>query len=118
MTGYEELQPYGQWKTLDDYGAVWFPTSVPAEWAPYRYGHWASIAPWGWTWIDDQPWGFAPFHFGRWVYVDDRWGWAPGEPVDHPVYAPALVAFLETSEDAAPAEGPGPPVGWFPLGPG
>ena len=118
MTGYEELQPYGQWKTLDDYGAVWFPTSVPPEWAPYRYGHWASIAPWGWTWIDDQPWGFAPFHFGRWVYVDDRWGWAPGEPVDHPVYAPALVAFLETTEDAGPAEGPGPPVGWFPLAPG
>ena len=83
-----------------------------------RYGHWTLIAPWGWTWIDDQPWGFAPFHFGRWVYVDDRWGWAPGEPVDHPVYAPALVAFLETTEDAGPAEGPGPPVGWFPLAPG
>jgi hypothetical protein len=118
MTGSEELQPYGQWKTLDDYGPVWFPTAVPAQWAPYRYGHWTSIAPWGWTWIDDQPWGFAPFHFGRWVYVDDHWGWAPGDPVDHPVYAPALVAFLDTSESVPSAEGAGPPVGWFPLAPG
>jgi Family of unknown function (DUF6600) len=118
MTGYDELQPYGQWRTLDDYGPVWFPTSVSPEWAPYRYGHWTSIAPWGWTWIDDQPWGFAPFHFGRWVYVDDRWGWAPGDPVDHPVYAPALVAFLDASELVPPAEGADPPVGWFPLAPG
>jgi hypothetical protein len=118
MTGYEELQRYGQWKTLDDYGPVWFPTLIPAEWAPYRYGHWTSIAPWGWTWIDDQPWGFAPFHFGRWVYVDDRWGWSPGEPVNHLVYAPALVAFMETSEGAASSQASEPPVGWFPLAPG
>jgi hypothetical protein len=118
MTGYEQLQAYGQWETLDDYGPVWFPTSVPAEWAPYRYGHWASIAPWGWTWIDDQPWGFAPFHFGRWVRADDHWGWVPGNPVDRPVYAPALVAFLETSEGVPSTEGSEPPVGWFPLSPG
>jgi hypothetical protein len=42
----------------------------------------------------------------------------PGAPVAHPVYAPALVAFLETSEGGAPAEGTDPPVGWFPLAPG
>jgi hypothetical protein len=115
MTGYEGLDQYGRWQALDDYGPVWFPTAVPPDWAPYRFGHWASILPWGWTWIDDQPWGFAPFHYGRWVYVDDRWGWAPGTPVDYPTYAPALVAFMEMSEGAGPdAE----PVGWFPLAPG
>lgn len=76
MTGSEDLGSYGQWQSLDDYGPVWFPTSVPTDWAPYRFGHWTSVAPWGWTWIDDQPWGFAPFHFGRWVYIDDHWGWA------------------------------------------
>ena len=37
-------------------------------WAPYRYGHWAYVRPWGWTWVDDAPWGFAPFHYGRWVH--------------------------------------------------
>jgi hypothetical protein len=115
MTGYEGLDQYGRWQAFDDYGPIWFPTAVPPDWAPYRFGHWASIPPWGWTWIDDQPWGFAPFHYGRWVYVDNRWGWAPGSPVDYPTYAPALVAFMEMSEGAGPdAE----PVGWFPLAPG
>jgi hypothetical protein len=114
MTGYEGLDQYGRWQALDDYGPIWFPTAVPPDWAPYRFGHWASIPPWGWTWIGDQPWGFAPFHYGRWVYVDDRWGWAPGSPVDYPTYAPALVAFMGMSEAAGPdAE----PVGWFPLAP-
>src|SRR6185437_11315426 len=84
MTGYQRLDDYGRWENHRQYGAVWFPTAVPADWAPYRFGHWKSIAPWGWTWIDDQPWGFAPFHFGRWVHLDNRWGWAPGSRVKHP----------------------------------
>jgi hypothetical protein len=25
------------------------------------------MSPWGWTWVDNAPWGFAPFHYGRWV---------------------------------------------------
>jgi hypothetical protein len=120
MTGHERLDAYGRWEKRPDYGPVWFPAAVPADWAPYRFGHWASIAPWGWTWIDDQPWGFAPFHFGRWVRIDERWAWVPGSRVKHPVYAPALVAFLENiEEDGAAAQGRGePPVGWFPLAPG
>ena len=120
MTGHERLDAYGRWEKRPDYGPVWFPAAVPADWAPYRFGHWASIAPWGWTWIDDQPWGFAPFHFGRWVRIDERWAWVPGSRVKHPVYAPALVAFLENiEEDGAAGQGGGePPVGWFPLAPG
>jgi hypothetical protein len=118
MTGYERLDAYGRWEKRRDYGPVWFPAAVPADWAPYRFGHWASIAPWGWTWIDDQPWGFAPFHFGRWVRIDERWAWVPGSRVEQPVYAPALVAFLEDIEDADTARGGEPPVGWFPLAPG
>ena len=41
-------------------------------WAPYHYGHWAWVDPWGWTWVDDAPWGFAPFHYGRWAYHRPR----------------------------------------------
>ncbi|HLF58653.1 MAG TPA: DUF6600 domain-containing protein, partial [Alphaproteobacteria bacterium] len=78
MTGYQDLDGYGTWATAADYGPLWYPSRVQAGWAPYRYGHWAFVAPWGWTWIDDQPWGFAPFHYGRWVLVHDRWGWCPG----------------------------------------
>ena len=113
-TGYDELDRYGRWEALPDGRAVWFPYSVPADWAPYRFGHWVSIAPWGWTWVDDEPWGFAPFHYGRWIDVDGRWGWVPGPVQPDPVYAPALVAFIDP--DAGDPYG-GPDVGWFPLGP-
>ena len=110
-TGYDELAAYGIWQDTGDYGPVWFPDRrlLPADWEPYLYGHWDSIAPWGLTWIDDQPWGFAPFHYGRWVEIDSTWGWTPGAVDDDPVYAPALVAFLDTSDDA---------ISWVPLGPG
>jgi hypothetical protein len=112
-TGYDDLDRYGHWETLPDAEAVWFPDSVPPDWAPYRFGHWDWIAPWGWTWVDDEPWGFAPFHYGRWIDLDGRWGWVPGPVVADPVYAPALVAFVDIGE-----EGPDPDVGWFPLAPG
>ena len=118
MTGHERLDAYGRWETHRQYGPIWFPTAVPADWAPYRFGHWKSIAPWGWTWIDDQPWGFAPFHYGRWVRVGERWAWAPGARVKRPVYAPALVAFLETADPPAAPRVAEPAVGWFPLAPG
>src|SRR6185437_8968997 len=58
MTGYEDLDDHGSWRTEADVGPVWYPQAVPADWEPYRYGHWAWVDPWGWTWIDDQPWGF------------------------------------------------------------
>src|SRR5262249_47406403 len=73
MTGYEDLSGYGVWRSTPDYGTVWVPTRVAAGWAPYRYGHWAWVYPWGWTWVDDAPWGFAPFHYGRWAFVGGAW---------------------------------------------
>jgi hypothetical protein len=115
MTGYEDLDHHGTWSTVPDYGAVWIPARVAPGWAPYRHGHWAWISPWGWTWVDDAPWGFAPFHYGRWVHVHDRWAWAPGPIVRRPVYAPALVAFVGGSGWSVSVGG-GPAVGWFPLG--
>jgi hypothetical protein len=119
MTGFEELDAYGGWDTVPDYGAVWYPKSVPADWAPYRDGHWVWVEPWGWNWVDAEPWGFAPFHYGRWARIDERWGWVPGNFVPQPVYAPALVAFIEDPGigPSAPLE-TGPAVGWFPLAPG
>ena len=115
MTGYEDLDAYGSWRTVPEYGAVWIPARVAPDWAPYRDGHWAWVAPWGWTWIDDAPWGFAPSHYGRWVRVYDHWAWAPGPIVRRPVYAPALVAFVGGSNWSVSLHS-GPAVGWFPLG--
>ncbi len=118
MIGADQLYEYGQWNAVPQYGHVWYPNTVPAGWAPYRYGRWVWIDPWGWTWVDRQPWGFAPFHYGRWVYIRNRWGWVPG-PLDvRPVYAPAMVAFVGGSGWSVSLHlGGGRPVGWFPLGP-
>jgi hypothetical protein len=118
MTGYEDLDDHGDWRTEPNYGAVWYPRAVPVDWAPYHYGHWRWVAPWGWTWIDDEPWGFAPFHYGRWAYVGGRWGWVPGSVVVRPVYAPALVAFVGGAGwNLSVSIGQEPAVGWFPLAP-
>jgi FecR protein len=126
VIGYEDLDDHGTWRDDPTYGHVWFPNGVAVGWAPYHYGHWAFVAPWGWTWVEDEPWGFAPFHYGRWAIVGGGWGWVPGPmPVAgavfvRPVYAPALVAFVGGGGFAASIEiggAAGVGVAWFPLGP-
>lgn len=118
VIGYEDLDDYGGWRPVPEYGNVWFPHTTVVGWAPYRYGHWAYIYPWGYTWVDDAPWGFAPFHYGRWVNYNGVWGWVPCPPrapnvvYVRPVYAPALVAWV-----GGPHFGVGLSVGWFPLAP-
>src|SRR6202163_1376059 len=113
VVGYEDLDDHGDWRDTPEYGHVWYPRVEVADWAPYHYGHWAYIEPWGYTWVDDQPWGFAPFHYGRWVSSGGAWGWVPSPPraqgvvYVRPVYAPALVAWV----------GVGAGIAWFPLGP-
>jgi len=116
MTGFAELDTAGIWKIDPQHGPVWFPTASE-DWAPYRFGHWNWVAPWGWTWIDDQPWGFAPSHFGRWVLIDEHWAWAPGSVAGKPSYAPAAVAFLGTPGVGLSSED-GAAIAWFPLAPG
>ena len=116
MTGYEDLDDYGRWHYAADYGPVWTPNNIGGDWAPYRNGHWVWVAPWGWTWVEDEPWGFAPFHYGRWAFVDSSWCWVPGPVVVRPVYAPALVAFVGGGGFHL-AVGVGEGVAWFPLGP-
>src|SRR6202045_3015366 len=112
VAGTQDLDDNGRWESTPDYGYVWAPTVVVAGWAPYRFGHWVWIVPWGWTWVDDAPWGYAPFHYGRWVTVGGRWGWVAGPVAVRAVYAPALVVFI----GGGPG-GFGGNVGWFPLGP-
>ena len=117
MTGAEDLDRNGRWERHAEYGAVWYPIEVRADWAPYRHGRWAWVRPWGWTWVDEASWGFAPFHYGRWVSVSGRWGWWPGEYVARPVYAPALVAWVGGAHVGVSIGIGGPNVGWVPLAP-
>ena len=116
MTGYEDLDEYGDWSYVAGYGPCWHPRVVVGGWAPYRFGHWVYVGPWGWTWVEDEPWGFAPFHYGRWAYVNSGWFWVPGPVVVRPVWAPALVAFVGGGPGFHFSAGVG--VGWFPLAPG
>lgn len=117
MTGYEELDAHGDWIADDSYGTVWVPRAVPVGWAPYRFGRWRWVSPWGWTWVDAAPWGYAPFHYGRWVMIGGRWGWWPGNFVARPVWAPALVGFVGTGGASVSIGIGGPVVGWYPLAP-
>lgn len=116
MTGYEDLDEYGDWSYVAGYGPCWRPRALVVGWAPYRFGHWAWVGPWGWTWVEDEPWGFAPFHYGRWAFVSGGWLWVPGPVVVRPVWAPALVAFVGGRPGFRFSAGVG--VGWFPLAPG
>jgi hypothetical protein len=117
--GYQELDAHGEWVNDASYGTVWYPRVTIADWAPYRYGQWRWVHPWGWTWIDDARWGFAPFHYGRWVQSGSRWGWVPGPISRRPAYAPALVGFAGTPEHRpAPGRAHAPGSNWFPLAPG
>jgi FecR protein len=117
VVGSSDLDEYGAWRQTPDYGPVWVPTAVAPGWAPYSTGHWAWVAPWGWTWVDDAPWGFAPFHYGRWVSFGGYWGWAPGPYYARPYYAPALVAwFGGPGFGVGFGFGFGGGFGWCPLG--
>lgn len=118
MTGYEDLDEYGDWSYVADYGTCWRPRVLVAGWAPYRFGHWSWVGPWGWTWVEDEPWGFAPFHYGRWAFAGAGWLWVPGPSVVRPVYAPALVAWVGGGPRFNFSFSFGAGVGWFPLAPG
>jgi hypothetical protein len=117
MTGYEELDANGDWIADGTYGTVWVPRAVPVGWAPYRYGRWRWVAPWGWSWVDAAPWGYAPFHYGRWVTIGGRWCWWPGSYIARPVWAPALVGFVGSPGASFAVGVGGPVVGWYPLAP-
>jgi hypothetical protein len=118
MTGYEDLDRYGSWRTDSEYGPLWLP-SVSSTWVPYQDGRWTWLDPWGWTWVDNAPWGYAPFHYGRWVHVHKRWAWAPGRRERHPVWAPALVGWVGGSGWSLAFDGRNRRAaqGWYPLSP-
>jgi hypothetical protein len=102
QTFYQELSPYGAWMNYHDYGQVWMPNAGP-DFRPYATnGYWA-VTEYGNTWVSDYSWGWAPFHYGRWIFDDFYgWLWIPGSE-----WAPAWVAWRSG----------GGYYGWAPLGP-
>jgi hypothetical protein len=100
---YNELSPYGDWMDYPSYGRVWRPQADP-NFQPYgTNGHW-EMTEYGNTWVSDYPWGWAPFHYGRWLFDDYYgWIWVPGYE-----WGPAWVSWRSG----------GGYYGWAPLGPG
>lgn len=102
---YEVLSPYGTWVVVEGYGSAWRPHAfvVGADFYPYlTAGHWEYTV-YGWSWVSDWPWGWVPFHHGRWLFTDtDGWVWIPGDE-----WAPAWVEWRIG----------GGFIGWVPLGP-
>jgi FecR protein len=122
-TGSEDLDSYGVWSEVPDYGPVWVPAVNPG-WAPYRTGRWCWEPDYGWTWVSDEPWGWAPYHYGRWFVYGGSWVWWPGPvavyPGYYPIWAPAYVSFFGFGGggwDVGFGFGFGG-FGWLPCGPG
>ncbi len=117
--GSEDLDAYGHWVSVPDYGLVWQPV-VPVGWAPYRMGRWVWEPYWGWTWVSYEPWGWAPYHYGRWFWWNSGWAWWPGPvyPYYRPIWAPAYVSFFGFNGHWGFGFGFGfGSVGWLPIGP-
>ena len=103
-TFYEELSPYGVWIHDPQYGNVWRPDVDQEEFRPYySNGHW-EMTKYGNTWVSDYDWGWAPFHYGRWIHSTRRgWLWIPDTK-----WGPAWVTWRSGAGH----------YGWAPLGPG
>ena len=115
--GAEDLDQNGTWESTPDDGYVWAPNTVAVGWAPYRFGHWIWVSPWGWSWVDDAPWGFAPFHYGRWTTFGGRWCWVPGPRRANACICTRACCLGGRGAVGASASFAAGGVAWFPLGP-
>ena len=77
--GASDLNYYGQYYDVPEYGNVWQPNGVGIGWDPFSNGYWSYSPGFGYTWVSSYPWGWMPYRYGRWVFVGGRgWCWAPG----------------------------------------
>lgn len=96
-----QLSPYGRWVNTPRYGQVWIYRGAPDFRPYYTDGHW-EYTNYGWAWVSDYDWGWAPFHYGRWEY-DNFYGWMW---IPDYTWGPAWVSW--SSYDGY--------YGWAPLG--
>ena len=94
-----DLDAYGSWRDDPDYGYVWCPRVVEADWRPYNAGRWTWVQPFGWTWVSSEAWGWAPYHYGTWAHRNYGWAWCPGPVTQY--WSPAVVHFSEYSGGVA-----------------
>lgn len=102
----ESLNTHGKWVKLDKWGTCWQPSKVASGWCPYTNGSWRECDDCGWTFVSDEPWAWACYHYGRWakVKVGCGWVWVPGK-----VWAPSWVSWRQGKDESC--------IGWAPLPP-
>jgi len=99
---YDNLDPYGNWREVGDYGYAWQPYDVGDDWQPYSDGRWVYTDA-GWTWDSNESFGWAVYHYGRWANVMGvGWIWVPGTE-----WGPGWVSWRHSPRY----------VGWAPLPP-
>jgi hypothetical protein len=108
-TGANDLDKHGDWSEVPDYGQVWTPNNVDPDWAPYSDGNWVWEPYYGWTWVGNESWGWAPYHYGRWFRYGGAWRWWPGQRGIRPVWGPAYVSFFGFGGFGS--------IGWLAIGP-
>jgi type II secretory pathway pseudopilin PulG len=94
-TFYRKLDPYGVWRETPNYGYVWQPQEAERSrsWRPYTNGRWVYTDA-GWTWISEEPFGWATYHYGRWTRLRNiGWVWVPGDE-----WAPAWVSWRKGND--------------------
>jgi chemotaxis protein histidine kinase CheA len=100
---YERLAPHGRWIDVSGHGLCFQPRLARNRtWRPYVDGcwGWSSL---GWTWQTSEPFGWATYHYGRWLNLTSHgWLWVPGCE-----WAPAWVAWRQSRDH----------IGWAPLPP-
>lgn len=112
------LEENGRWERVYYDGSerwFWRPTTISTGWAPFTNGRWTE-----WygdqTWIPAEPFGYITHHYGNWIYVGNRWYWAPpvvpatvGLPLLNVGYFwyPGRVSWIHSGQY----------VGWVPLAP-
>ena len=126
LAGYTNFAGYGQWSNVPGYGEAWSPYNQSNNWTPYSNGQWVWEPGYGYTWVGNEPWGYAPYHYGRWFNYNNQWMWQP------PAYQyqtngadlvaswlPALVGFfLSGGSGTIGYPGYNGNIGWVPLAPG
>lgn len=106
---YEPLGAYGSWFRTGEFGYVYQPSCArDSSWRPYTRGRWAFTNQ-GWTWVSNEPFGWACYHYGRWAMLRNvGWVWIPGNE-----WAPAWVTWRESPGHIGWAPLPPETLGWY-----
>jgi hypothetical protein len=106
--GSDSLNSNGKWVNVEKWGKCWQPTNVASGWCPYTNGKFSNCDDCGWTFVSDEPWAWACYHYGRWLKVSYGcgWVWVPGK-----AWAGSWVSWRKGRTDSCSC------IGWAPLPP-